>query len=323
VGMFTTFLHPDDGRELQVKCGYDELERYRVGDRVDQKPIPDWPGSGKLLDGVHDSWSDRGADDFVVIRNGVYDGVVPRGDMDLLREDWVVKYGEFPFPKRDLWTEEAWAEYDRRNQAFLERAEALERGMALVDAEEGATAGQSSLARSSFGLSRLIDIRRDYASIGRRLFGVSDLDALPAESSPSQEALDRASLTGRPISRDVDRYRRSLRSVMAADFNPMVQLAILLANRLGWESRFGESVLLVEPPRADIGPFQTDPVGMLEIEVILPAFSVRERFSDYKAVGRRALVHFPEVGWAHIVGDRIELIEDFAEDDDECPGEEE
>lgn len=71
MGMFTTIIHPDDGRELQIKCGWDQCETYKIGDSVKWHVIESCPGQGYLLDGIYSSYSKNGDDDWVVIKNHI------------------------------------------------------------------------------------------------------------------------------------------------------------------------------------------------------------------------------------------------------------
>jgi hypothetical protein len=53
MGMFTSVIHPDTGKEIQFKCGWDDCDTYRVGDTVDWYYAEDTPMCGKLLDNVY------------------------------------------------------------------------------------------------------------------------------------------------------------------------------------------------------------------------------------------------------------------------------
>lgn len=89
MGMFTSIIHPDN-RELQIKCGYDDCEVYHLGDEVKWYADPKNPGSGKLLDGVYESWSDKGKDDFVVIQNHRVAYLIDKVQLDSYRKNIVV-----------------------------------------------------------------------------------------------------------------------------------------------------------------------------------------------------------------------------------------
>jgi len=107
--MYTSIIHPD-GRELQIKCGMDECQIYKVGDDVGSYVDPDWPGQGYLLDNVYDSYSNHGEDDWVVISGGKVVAIEPK-EMEL--SDIRVKYN-VQTPKRELWSEEAWAIHENK-----------------------------------------------------------------------------------------------------------------------------------------------------------------------------------------------------------------
>jgi hypothetical protein len=110
MGMYTSIIHPDDGRELQIKSGWDDCETYHVGDIVEWFVAEDCPREGKMLDDVYDSFSDKGEDDWVVIKDHVVFAVIPRteneyGDRQILRD----RFGIKDLPDSE-WTDEAWAE---------------------------------------------------------------------------------------------------------------------------------------------------------------------------------------------------------------------
>jgi hypothetical protein len=158
MGLFTSIIHPEDGRELQIKCGQDACEWFRVGDDVGAQPDPYNPGSGYLLDDVYDSYSDRGEDDWVVISGGRVVAVEPRSeDPSLLR----AKYNVHP-PPREWWTEEAWA-----NKAQRE-AEAK----ADLDKFMGSISHLPEEERLAKAMIYPIMRTLGYASIARRAFSI-------------------------------------------------------------------------------------------------------------------------------------------------------
>jgi hypothetical protein len=121
MGLFTSIIHPEDGRELQIKSGYDDCETYKLNDTVEWFVNSDYPRSGKLLDDVYDSWSDKGQDDWVVIKNHKVHAVVPydpeRGydDYHDIREKFQIK----DLPDSE-WSEEGWKR-KRELEARLEK----------------------------------------------------------------------------------------------------------------------------------------------------------------------------------------------------------
>jgi len=121
VGTYTSIIHPDDGRELQIKCGHDACETYKVGDEVKWEVLKDYPREGYLLDDVYDSFED----DWVIIKDHKIHAVVPRtdngyGDYQVLRE----RFGIQDLPDSE-WTAEGWenkrkreAEWAKENEEF-------------------------------------------------------------------------------------------------------------------------------------------------------------------------------------------------------------
>lgn len=110
MGMFTRIIHPTDGRELQIKAGWDDMEEYKVGDEVNWKIFPEYPGEGKLLDGVYESFSNRG-DCYVVIEDHQVSSIIERNS-DSAQLEYIKNLNEevlVPF-KREWWTESAWVE---------------------------------------------------------------------------------------------------------------------------------------------------------------------------------------------------------------------
>jgi hypothetical protein len=188
MGMFTSIIHPVDGRELQIKCGWDMCSTYRVGDNVGQYPSPQEPGGGYLLDDVYHGWGDA----FVVIKDGVVAAVVdeepvkaevraarpePSDDEDpdfvgidecisLLRARWGVQD-----PPRELWSEEAWAAKAEREEQWRKEREEYEQSIAHLDGH----------ARLAAVMGRMLKRRLDYSSIARSAIFVEPLPqgALP------------------------------------------------------------------------------------------------------------------------------------------------
>ena len=109
MGCFTTIIHPEDGRELQIKTGDDDLDRYSLGDTVDWKVYEDNVWSSKLLDGVYESCSHvKGDDDFVVIKNHTVHAIVPREVGADLYVSYVAKTPGVPPTPMIRMTEEMW-----------------------------------------------------------------------------------------------------------------------------------------------------------------------------------------------------------------------
>lgn len=115
MGMYSTVIHPEDGRELQFKTGWDDLEVFKVGDKVEQYPLKYSPGHLKYQDGIYDSYSDKGDDDWVVISQGIIylEPRVEDDSDDALQYPFASKY-VFVEPARDLWPEWKWKEKEDR-----------------------------------------------------------------------------------------------------------------------------------------------------------------------------------------------------------------
>jgi hypothetical protein len=114
MGSFSVLIH--ESREYQFKTGWDDnLPVYRVGDRIDWKPDPQYPG--EHIDGVHDALSGYRPGDpevWVVIKDCVIVAVEPRQRQ---RQDLEFEYG-VGHPDPRLWTPEQWkAKADREAEA--------------------------------------------------------------------------------------------------------------------------------------------------------------------------------------------------------------
>jgi hypothetical protein len=134
MGMFTEIIHPETGAKLQIKCGWDDLDCYSLGDVVDHWHRPDSPGSGKLADDVYDAVTEFGAesaDYWVVIKGHTVHAIEPMlcrlpdadinwGDEFLLMRK---KYDVWGFA-HDLWTEYQWQEHYNARQKSHDEYEA-------------------------------------------------------------------------------------------------------------------------------------------------------------------------------------------------------
>lgn len=168
MGMFTSVLHPKDGRELQIKSGFDDCDTYKLGDTVDWF-VSSYPFSGKLFDGVYSSYSDLGPDDWVIIKNHV---VVAVEDKELDYDKLYEKYG-IQEPPRDLWSAEALETYDK-HQAELEA-----RRVDFKKRCEGKSSREimvMALVEGLRGFRRL-----DYTSVARKIFVV---EPMPEAAQP-------------------------------------------------------------------------------------------------------------------------------------------
>lgn len=125
MGMFTSIVHPDDLRELQIKTGWDYCDTYRVGDMIPWTPDPVDPGTH--IDGAYVSYSDKGPDDWVIIKGGRIIAVEPRHEDDTWQA-LEAKHGIQP-PDPALWTEQQWQAKRDRETAWAEKT----KGMSDID----------------------------------------------------------------------------------------------------------------------------------------------------------------------------------------------
>ena len=108
MGMFTSIIHPKDGRELQIKAGNDACETYHVGDKVSFLINKDTYLSGGLFDGVYGSTSSKpGRDDWVIIKNHKIIKVCSHR----FTYKYLIKKYKIKSPKRSLWPKEVYDRY--------------------------------------------------------------------------------------------------------------------------------------------------------------------------------------------------------------------
>jgi hypothetical protein len=180
---FTTIIHPTDGRELQIKCGWDECETFRLGDEVGQRIYPDWAGEGYLLDGVYDSMSyEHGQDDWVVILGGRIAAFEPK---ELSYEEVRERHG-ITDPDESLWAEEAWAERRAREEAIQKEMEAFKATVAHLSPAEQAGAMMAFIIRQ----------HRDTAGLLRKAIiakPMDDPDPFSVKSLATKHGMNRRS----------------------------------------------------------------------------------------------------------------------------------
>lgn len=113
MGLFTTIRHPD-GREFQIKCGWDDMETYALGERVRFRIIAECPGEAYLADGVYSGCGYPGGDAWVVIKDHYVLALVPRQEdpavQGVLLREWFAIEG---LP-RTLWPEDMWIAHEKR-----------------------------------------------------------------------------------------------------------------------------------------------------------------------------------------------------------------
>jgi hypothetical protein len=168
MGMFTSIRHPEDGRELQIKTGSDDCEWYDVGDTVNWSVCQFIGGNGTLLDGAYPSYSDRGPDDWVVIKDHKVHAVVPREEE--VHEGTLWKQFDLQSPDPSLWSEEAWEQARKIREKVKREAEEFRQSIAHLPPE----------VQMGMLLVGPIKRRLNYTEIGRKMFLV---EPLPETSS--------------------------------------------------------------------------------------------------------------------------------------------
>jgi hypothetical protein len=163
MGTYTNIRHPEDGRELQIHTGWDDCDYYNVGDTVDWSLSPLQPGCGTLLDGAYPSYSERGDDDWVIIKDHKVHAVIPRGED--IYEGSLWKRFALQSPPRDLWTEEAWAEKEKRQELARAEYEDFRRSIAHLPPKE----------QLAMALARPLMRRLEWAGIGKEVFKIEPL----------------------------------------------------------------------------------------------------------------------------------------------------
>ena len=117
MGMYTSIIHPKYSRELQIKTGFDDCERYHIGDTVRFYVNKDIFGYGGIFDGVYDSMSNKGDDDWVIIKDHKIIAIRSRKRnkyQDLIKQYKIKK------PSKKLWTERAYQKHKIQQAKFRE-----------------------------------------------------------------------------------------------------------------------------------------------------------------------------------------------------------
>lgn len=136
MGMYTSVIL-DDGTDVQFKTGWDDCDRFKVGDPVPWRVIPDNPPEGFLLDGVYDAVSGRYSPEarkeiysgwWVVIKDHRIHEVVPRtaDEVSYAQECHLFHRYALEHPDPKLWTEAAWASKALRDEEERRRRIAWE-----------------------------------------------------------------------------------------------------------------------------------------------------------------------------------------------------
>lgn len=167
MGMFTTIIHPVTGEDVQIKCGYDDLETYHVGDTVNWFIDKDWPKYGKLLDDVYLGYNKAYDDTWVIIKDHIVLAVSDRNfnDEEETYENLKTRYNIQEVPDNE-WSEEVWAKYvdlknksDEKYQKYLESISHL-----------------SGNARLAAILTYPLRERLNYESVARKCFTINQIE---------------------------------------------------------------------------------------------------------------------------------------------------
>jgi len=183
--MFTSVML-DNGEEVQIKTGWDECERFHVGDEVPWHPIKGLAGEGYLFDGVYDGMSCKGLppkwkDYWVVIADHRIAAVVPaevdedgfwsREQRKALEEEHGVKP-----PDRSLWSEEEWELHDRmREEAKRKADQFMKEGLALAERQGVPPEERAVVALQHAFLMSWMETRPRYTELAEKLFHVEPL----------------------------------------------------------------------------------------------------------------------------------------------------
>jgi len=175
MGMFTT-ISDDLGNSVQIKCGWDDLEEYKVGDTVNWRIIPDSPGSVYLPDDVYLGIGGKDSEEaiayedwWVVIKNHVVLEMFPYEEGDTYPE-LKARY-RIQDPPEDLWPAELWAEKREREARVAAEMKEFEESIAHLSRKD----------RLAALAARVLKTRLDYSSVSRSLFGV---DPMPESAKP-------------------------------------------------------------------------------------------------------------------------------------------
>ena len=174
MGTFTTIIHPDDGRELQIKTGGDVCDTYHLGDDV-KWDIGYYPQTGALLDGVYSSYSDNGVDDWVIIKDHKVHAVHKYVDChcqdcgDYCKnnecESSLLKFYDVKLPEDSLWSKKAWNEKNKLEKKSKKEFDKFKKSISNLNPNE------QFAALLSYPLREM----RNYISIGRKLFKIEKM----------------------------------------------------------------------------------------------------------------------------------------------------
>ena len=157
MGMYTSVQY--NGQELQFKCGHDDGESYKLGDRVDFRIWPDKPGDGKLLDGAYYACDDSGNDTHIVVIEDHRIIAILLTGVGITTEGAAQAHGLVPY-RREWWTEAAWLKKDT-DDAHLKRARLLqevldtEREISFLETLRGLPDAEVAKQRHTFRMDQL------------------------------------------------------------------------------------------------------------------------------------------------------------------------
>jgi hypothetical protein len=185
MGMFTTII-PDEGPTIQIKCGYDDCDTYRMGQVVDYCPDLKRPGRGKLPDDAYlgivaedGDWLDR----WVIIKDHKVHAIRDRICLDPPEErsydrelhDLRVEFDVWGFPHQ-LWSEEQWEETyvksaEERTLREATRAAKMAELMKSGKNREEAAAAMAAQAGAEFLMAKMHE-----PSIGAQILQQVEID---------------------------------------------------------------------------------------------------------------------------------------------------
>jgi hypothetical protein len=161
MGMYTSIIHPKDGRELQIKTGNDSCDTYKVGDTVSFFVNKNIFGCGGIFDGIYSSYSDKGPDDWVIIKN--HKVVLVKAKK--FKYETLIKKYKIKEPNITLWTARAYQEHRRRQKELKEENDAFMKSIKNLSPEKKMGAilsrplaksiGWESLTRKTFVVEKL------------------------------------------------------------------------------------------------------------------------------------------------------------------------
>ena len=163
MGMYTAIIHPKDGRELQIKTGdMDICDTYKVGDKVSfyvNKNIYEYGG---IFDGVYDSYSDKGEDDWVIIKNKKVIAVRSKKNKYIAL---VKQYKIKTKPSKKLWAEKSYKRYVAQQKKLEIENKKFDKSIEHLTPQEKLAAC----------IARPLKERMDYGGIMRKVLKIREI----------------------------------------------------------------------------------------------------------------------------------------------------